>query len=202
MKRMRRITQVLVLAGLTGLLGTGSAALTSAYLSSREMAENRADFADNVIRIEEPDFNPDTKTGPGTTVYQKRVYLQNTGNIPVYARVRIAFSDPYAQECTSFTNSTGTFAANDLGSHLPSGWTEGGDGYYYCTLPLAPQASTPDLITTAATVFRDEIGPVDYEIYVRAESVQTRFAESGKHADVSWQDAWKQAEKKQEVKTQ
>ena len=59
MKRMRRITQVLVLAGVTGLLGTGSAALTSAYLSSREMAENRADFADNVIRIEEPDFNPD-----------------------------------------------------------------------------------------------------------------------------------------------
>ena len=190
-RRMHRFTQAMILAGMTWLIGTGSASLTSAYLSSREMAVNDTGFADNVIRIEEPDFDPNTKTGPGTTVYPKRVFLKNTGTVPVFARVRIAFSDPYAEKCTSFTNSTGTFAASDLGRHLPSGWTGGEDGYYYCTDPLPPNAATADLITSAATVFQDAVGPADYEIYVRAESIQTVFPREGDGRNVSWKDAWK-----------
>ena len=201
-KHMRRTAQLFALAGVTGLLGTGSAALTSAYLSSREMAENKAGYADNVIQIEEPDFNPDTKTSSGTTVYPKRVYLRNTGNIPVYARVRIAFSDPYAEECTTFSNRNGTFAANTLAEHLPAGWTAGADGYFYFTEALAPGAVTPDLITTAATVFREEAGPVDYEIYVRAESVQTGYVQENTYRDVSWNEAWNSPDRQQEERAQ
>ncbi len=189
-KRMCRPAQLLVLAGAAGLLGTGSAALTSAYLSSREMAKNSAGFADNVIRIEEPDFNPDTKTSTETTMYPKRVHLKNTGNVPVYARVRIAFSDPYAQECTSFTNSTGTFKAAELGAHLPPGWETGEDGCFYYTEALAAGAETSDLITGAATAFQSSFGPVDYDIYVQAESIQTTSAGNGNHAASSWKNAW------------
>ena len=193
----RKLAAVLALAGMTGFLTAGSAKATSAYLSSKEAAENRAGFADNRIVIEEPDFNPDTKTDYGTTVYPKRVNLKNTGNVPVYARVKIVFSDPAAEACTSFTNSQGTFPASQLKDHLPSGWVidaaEGADGFFYCTTPLAPGETSPDLIRSAATVFREESGRMDYDIYVRAESVQTkRDTGSGMH-ELTWQEAWKGA---------
>ena len=188
---MKRGTALLVLTGLAAVLSMGSAHLTAAYLSSREAALNNADYADNRIAVEEPDFNPDTKTDFGTTIYPKTVRIRNTGNVPVYARVRIEFSDPLAKECTSFTNSTGTFAASELDSHLPEGWVKSDPGGYYCyTKPLAPNEAAPDLIRTAATVFRQDAGKADYEIYVRAESVQTKGAVNGGTTERSWEEAW------------
>lgn len=192
-KNNRKWMALLSLVGLTGFLTAGSAKATAAYLSSREAAENRAAFADNRIVIEEPDFDPNTKTDPGTTVYPKRVNLKNNGNIPVYARVRLVFSDPRAEACTSFTNSEGTFPATELSAHLPQGWSVGDDdssGYYYCTEPLAPGSATPDLIRTVTTTFDAEHERVDYEIYVRAESIQTVSPETGVPSQRAWKDAW------------
>ena len=194
-RRYRRLAAVLSLAGVTGVLTAGSAQAASAYLSSREYAENSAGPADNRIVIEEPDFNPDTRTDYGTTVYPKRVNLKNTGTVPVYARVRLAFSDPRAEACTSFTNSEGTFPADELERHLPAGWVSGkayGLGeYYYLTEPLAANETSADLIRSAMTVFSAETGLIDYEIYVRAESIQTESVTAdGSVKEQTWNEAW------------
>ncbi len=200
-RHMKRGTALLVLAGFAAVLSTGSAKITAAYLSSRETAVNKAAFADNRIVIEEPDFNPDTKTDFGTTVYPKTVRIKNTGNVPVYARVRIEFSDPLAKECTSFTNSTGTFAASELDSHLPEGWvkSDAGGGYYCYTKALAPNETAPDLIRTAATVFREDTGRTDYEIYVRAESIQTKADAGSGMKELYWEEAWNRNAKNEEA---
>ena len=195
--KTRKLAAVLALAGMSGFLTAGSAKATSAYLSSREAVENNAGIADNRIAIEEPDFDPDTKTDYGTTIFPKRVNLTNTGNTPVYARVRLVFSDPQAEACTSFVNSKGTFPAMELSSHLPDGWVNGietglGD-YYYCTEPLAPGSTAPDLISSAVTTFGPDQDRLDYDIYVRAESIQIKrnISGSSEQSEQSWSDAWK-----------
>lgn len=200
-RHMKQWTSLFVLTGLAAVLSAGSANITAAYLSSREAAVNKADYGDNRIVIEEPDFNPDTKTDFGTTVYPKTVRIKNTGNVPVYARVRIEFSDPFAKECTSFTNSTGTFAASELDSHLPEGWVKSdeGGGYYCYTKALAPNETAPDLIRTAATVFREDTGRTDYEIYVRAESIQTKADTGSGMKELSWEEAWGRSAKNEEA---
>ena len=188
-QRMREAT---VCAAVICLLSAGSAGVTAAYYASSEKHSNPAGFAENTVEIREPDFNPKIVTDYGTTDYAKSVSVENTGSVPVYVRVRIEFSDPRAEQCSTITNSTGTFAASELKSRLPEGWTEGEERYLYYTKPLQPGQKTDELIQKVSTTFTEKSGKMDYDIYVRTESIQTKQAKTpgGEAADCSWKEAW------------
>ena len=200
--KLRNNIKAGIRAGAAGLLicglSCGSAAgITSAFLTSSEQSENLAGFAENTVLIREPDFPDHPTTGIGITTFPKRVYAENTGTIPVYIRVRLVFSDPAAEAASKLTNSTGTFPASELASHLPDGWVSGeaqGLGpFFYYTKPVDPTGTTTDLIQSVTTEFTGTTGQTDYDIYVRCESIQTLQAEApGKEVTPCTYDAaWK-----------
>ncbi|MBR2782734.1 MAG: hypothetical protein IKD93_00830 [Firmicutes bacterium] len=68
------------------------------------------------------------------------VTVMNTGGIDAFIRVAVIGNTVDADG-----NVTGDF---DLSGYLAgSGWTAGNDGYYYYSAPIAPQASTTELLT-------------------------------------------------------
>ncbi len=182
---------------LGGVIGAGTTGVTVAFLTSGEQAVNKTSFTDNTAWIREPDFSKDTRTDFGITSYPKRIYVENTAAIPVYVRISLEFSDPQVKADSTLTNSTGTFCAEQLADHLPEDWIYGGNNelgpYYYFTKAVEPGRTTSDLITAVSTEFKQETGIRDYEIYVRAESIQTCHSktEDGPAESMGYEEAWR-----------
>ncbi|MBR5429051.1 MAG: hypothetical protein IK116_00845 [Firmicutes bacterium] len=67
------------------------------------------------------------------------VTVQNTGGIDAYIRVAVI-----GNTVDDSGNVTGSF---DLSAYLAgSAWTQGSDGYYYYSAPVAPDGSTSELL--------------------------------------------------------
>ncbi len=189
----RKFIPVLALCGALAGIGTfGAVKITSAFLGSSEAHPNVVSFANNEVKITE-DFDKETKTDDGETVYKKAVSATNTGNIPIFVRVKIQFSDPFAEDLSEITNGKGTFKASELAENLPEGWVAGTgklDGYYYYTKAIAPGESTGNIIDQVKTTFASADEKYDYEIYVRSDSVQTKRTVGTETKDLTWQEAW------------
>ena len=191
-KRLKFIPKLVLCGVLSGIGTFGAVKVTSAFLSSSEEHPNAVSFANNEMDITET-FDKTTETDDGTTVYKKAVSAMNTGNIPVYVRMKILFSDPFAESLSEITNGSGTFAASELASNLPDGWTVGTgklEGYYYYTKAIAPSESTGNIIDQVKTTFSAADEKYDYEIYVRSDSVQTKRTTGTETKDLTWQEAW------------
>ena len=191
-KRLTLIPKLMLCGALSGIGTFGAVKITSAFLSSSEEHPNAVSFANNEVGITE-EFDKETETDDGTTVYKKAVSVKNTGNIPVFIRLKILFSDPHAEKLSEITNGKGTFSAAELKSNLPDGWTVGTgklEGYYYYTKAVAPGESTGNIIDQVKTTFSAADEKYDYEIYVRSDSVQTKRTDGTVTKDLTWQEAW------------
>lgn len=191
-KNLKLIPKLVLCGALSGIGTFGAVKITSAFLSSSEKHPNAVSFANNEVGITE-EFDKTTETDDGVTVYKKAVSVKNTGNIPVFIRTRILFSDPFAESLSEITNGKGTFAASQLSANLPDGWTAGTgklDGYYYYTKAIAPGESTGNIIDQVKTTFSSADEKYDYEIYVRTDSVQTKRTIGTETKDLTWQEAW------------
>ena len=191
-KKLKFIPKLVLCGVLSGIGTFGAVKVTSAFLSSSEKHPNAVSFANNELDITE-EFDENTETDGGATVYKKAVSATNTGNIPIYIRMKILFSDPFAESLSEITNDSGTFAASELASNLPDGWTVGTgklEGYYYYTKAVAPGESTGNIIDQVKTTFSAADEKYDYEIYVRSDSVQTKRTTGTETKDLTWQEAW------------
>lgn len=182
-----------VCAILSGLVTFGAVKLTAAYFENAETHVNNVSYGNNTTKIEEPDFTPDVKIDEGVNVYKKSVSIKNTGNTNAYIRIMLEFSDPAAEAVSEYTNSKGTFPASKLAENLPDGWVKGTGAlsdYYYYTTPVAPGKSTTAIINQVKTTFESKKEKFDYDIYVKSESVQTKYTVDGVTKDFTWEEAW------------
>ena len=184
---------ILVLcAVLAGGITFGTVKLATAYFHNAETHKNSYGVANNVIEIRE-EFTPPPAIDV-TSEYKKSVSVKNTGDVPVYARVLITWSDPYAEKDSEITNAKGTFAAEKLSENLPDGWVKSPGGkfgtYFYYTKSIAPGESTNEIIQKVKTTFAEGSEKYDYDIYVMSESVQTKRTVGTETKDLTWQEAW------------
>ena len=177
-----------------------------AYFTDNEQHENLISVQDNRIEIVEEYEPPD----PGEILqYKKAIAVKNTGEIPCYTRVRIAFSDDAVRRITSASPDGAAFYEMDkYPAHLPPGWVYipedesrkgqllGGYFYYKTVLPEADggesgREMTAKLTESFRTVFPSAEEAVPYDIFVYAESVQT-IGKNGKAfaGENAWEEAW------------
>ncbi len=134
--RKFRAGAALVAVSMVVLALAGTAELSAAYLMVRDSVDNAFILGTVTPSVAET-FDPAAGT-------KENVSVQNNGNAPVYVRALVLIS---WQDASGATLSAQPAAGTDyelVGAE--AGWTLGSDGYYYCTQPIQPGASTPILV--------------------------------------------------------
>ena len=153
-----------------------------AYYTNHQEVENTITVGQNITEIEE-NFVPD----PTSDVYQKSVQVVNTGDIPCYVRVYLAFSDEEVAGIAQLSSDGKTFyRLQEYMKHLPDGWVEGSDGYLYYTKLLSVNSKTSKLMSHVKTVWPADMDRHDFNLIVREESVQI----PANHPDADYRQAW------------
>ncbi len=98
---------------------------------------------------------------PDVSSWTKHVVITNTGDVPVYIRARA-----YAAS---------TFKLNYSGT----GWTDGGDGFWYCAAPIDPKKATDELLIKIDDIPTDVAEGDGFNVAVIYESVPVRYDENG-----------------------
>ncbi len=156
----------LAAVGVVALALVGAAELTSAYLLVRDSVDNAFILGTVVPSVTET-FDP-------AAGIKENVSVQNTGNAPVYIRALVLIS---WQDAAGATLSAQPAAGTDYDLVGPeTGWTLGSDGYYYCTNPVQPGASTPVLVKKLTDKSADAAR--DLCVDVIAQAVQASPAEA------------------------
>ncbi len=134
--RKFRAGAALVAVSMVVLALAGTAELSAAYLMVRDSVDNAFILGTVTPSVAET-FDPAAGT-------KENVSVQNNGNAPVYVRALVLIS---WQDASGATLSAQPAAGTDYDLVGPeTGWTLGSDGYYYCTQPIQPGASTPILV--------------------------------------------------------
>ncbi len=156
----------LVAVSIGALALAGAAELTSAYLMVRDSVDNAFTVGTVIPSVTET-FDPAAGT-------KENVSVQNNGNAPVYIRALVLIS---WQDAAGATLSAQPAAGTDYDLVAPeTGWTLGSDGYYYCTSPVQPGASTPVLVKKLTDKNAD--AGRDLCVDVIAQAVQASPAEA------------------------
>ena len=189
---------VLILVAVILIVGAGVGS-TAAYFRHAQTVNNVLSVGENTIEIAE-DYAPPKEMQPGENEYKKKVTVKNTGTVPCYVRVYAGFSDSAVENVSQLYNQNGWFDATSYPDNLPNGWAfvtpaddavVGDSGYYYYTEPLQPGKSTAPLFEKVKTTFAKAEDVQDYEIFVYAESVQTRDKDGMEFSGAEpWKDAW------------
>ena len=147
---------------------------TFAYLIDRDAAINQFYFCDNTIEIDE-EFDPPAKLEPNV-FFKKKPWVKNNGNLPVFVRVKVEFSNSAAEDFCYPLEIMGDW---DLI-----------DGYYYYKKILEPDKRTDTPVFEKVHI-RPDVSPaslVEFDIIIYAESVQVgEFTE----ADYANPSAWR-----------
>ncbi len=134
--RRFRAGAALAVVGVVALALAGAAELTSAYLTVRDSVDNAFILGTVAPSVTET-FDPAAGT-------KENVSVKNNGNAPVYVRALVLIS---WQDASGATLSAQPAAGTDYElTGAETGWALGSDGYYYCTSPVRPGASTPILV--------------------------------------------------------
>lgn len=162
-------TAVLLIAIIL-LLGAAVGSTVAFLIDKTEPVKNSFEYAKVSCEVTE-NFTNNKKDN---------VQVKNTGTIDAYIRAtyvvnwvdaqgNIASSDPAGYEYT-------------LTANLNNGWTNGSDGYFYYTSPVAPGASTAGSLLTC-TVTSPENPEYTLSVEILAEAIQST-------PDKAVQEAW------------
>lgn len=137
------------------LLGVG-AGVSYAYLTAEDNAKNQFQVSSVDIHVDE-NFDPPPDVVPGQVI-TKAPCVVSSSDKDCYVRVAVHFSDSAAEGfCEPLV--------------INSGWSDGGDGYYYWGNPLPPGQKTGTLFDSVK--IRQDAGNklAPFEILVYAEAV-------------------------------
>lgn len=187
----------MILTGFAAMICLTAVGGTAALFRAKSIINNQLSVGYNTITIKE-DFTPPKEMNTGENTYKKNVEVKNTGTVPCYVRVYVAFSDSNVAGVSELSpDGSSFFSAESYADHLPEHWTyieEPDDaelgGYYYYTEPVAAGKTTDALFEKVKTTFQTAADVQDYEIIVYAESVQTADKDG---AEFTGSDPWKQA---------
>lgn len=147
--------------------------ITYAYLISDDTEINAFTAGETVIEVEE-DYTPPEKLEPGTAI-NKKPWVENTGNLPCFVRMRADFSDSRAEAfCESLDINTGYWEYNSS------------DGYYYYKKLLMPGEKTEYLFTQIVIKKDSDLQDmIDFDVLVYAEARQ-----QGEYSADDYMKAW------------
>lgn len=147
-----------------------------AYLTGGDEKENTLTPGGNTSQIVEEYSEPALTAGEN--IFDKCVTVQNTGDIPCYVRVFLAFSDSAVADCSELSQDGTTFVPlADYRTGPGAGWSySSDDGFFYYAPVLEPGESTTPLLQKVKTTFPDQESVQSYEILVYEETVQTKDA--------------------------
>ena len=145
---------------------------TLAWLfDSSEKLENNFYIPDADIEIKE-EFNGSEKRDVGVT---------NNGEADVYVRVMLV--ETWQKEGQIVAKPEGAVVDYDFGS---SDWVKGSDGYYYYTMPLAVDATTPNLLDSATCTVPKGEALLKLEVVAQAiQSIPTDAVEEAWGVEVN-----------------
>ena len=179
---MAKNIQAIVAAGfLTVTVAALSFGGTFAYLTNTENRLNSIFVGENKITVDEDVGNLVAKPG---AVVDKKPFVENTGNLDCFVRMRVDFSTSVA----GLPNNEGGYCTLDYNT---TDWEyNADDGYWYYKHILPVGGSTEDnALFTTATISNDvaEDDMEEFDIYIYAESHQVGdFEESDYMSDVVW----------------
>ena len=184
-QRRRKRRRMRLLAGAAAVI---AAAVTIggifAYYTSHQQMTNTFTVGQNTSKITE-EFDPE----PDQDVYKKAVQIENTGNVPCYVRVYVAFSDEEVAGISQFSpDGKSYYPVSEYAKHLPDGWTAGSDGYLYYSKLLLVGGKTSKVITNVKTTWRPDMDRHDFDLIVREESVQVPVNQPGADYKAAWAD--------------
>lgn len=156
------------LAASMAVLAVGGSSL--AYFTDTDSADNVFTVGNIKIDLTEPNWDEEGEAEaeymyPGEPV-AKDPTVTNTGANPAVVRIKVTFPDGYG-----FTYRT-DYVTGKLGNN----WVDGGDGYFYYTLPLDTNASTDALFdqVVLGTNVTDDYSGDKKHIDVKVEAVQAQ----------------------------
>ena len=144
------LTAVVLLFATIGIFISG----TYAYFVSDSSSDNNKIVSGNLdVRIielqdagEEGDIEiTPMNVYPGTSVKQRKLVFKNSGNIPVYIRIKVEFElieseIPLSRDLSELISCNFMLGNEDAWEYL--------DGYYYYTAEIAPGTTTVSLFDT------------------------------------------------------
>jgi hypothetical protein len=157
LKWLRRKKVVLTLVA-AGVLLTGIAGTTVAWLTADSQLSNTFETAEVTCKINET-FEDGVKSN---------VSIRNTGTMDAYIRAALI---PVWKDGGSVAGipASLTDCTIDWSSVYGTSWVLGVDGYYYCTLPIQPGVDTPILIDECSAL---SSGSYRLELQISAQAVQ------------------------------
>lgn len=159
-RRSRKRPALLVALALLLCLTVGA---TVAWITTNTAATTNTFTPGSVSCAVEESFSGSSKTA---------AQIKNTGNTDAYIRAAVVANSVDAQG-----NITG--AADVTGCLYGNGWTVGEDGYYYYTVPVAPDASTGNLLKSG-------IDLTGKQVTILAEAIQSEPAAAREAAGWGW----------------
>lgn len=163
---------------------------TYAYLHVKERTVNEFTVGENIIELHE-DYEPPEKLEPGIS-FTKKPYVENTGNVPCFVRMRADFSNSKAEEFCELNINDEYWEKNTT------------DGYYYYKYLLEPntnketesKSETKPLFTTVKIKQVKDDGSdytvndmVDFDILIYAESCHCK-EHGGNCSDNEYKTVW------------
>ncbi|MEG0664548.1 MAG: TasA family protein [Clostridia bacterium] len=157
--------------------------ISYAFLIDKSYKTNSFTVGETVVEVKEEFIQPNELT-PGLS-FTKKPWVENTGNLPCFVRVIVAFSNNKAEEFCELNYNTGD-------------WEKNADGYYYYNKILEPGKQTSPLFTTV-TIKNEVIAGtpllktdmIDFEINIYAQSVHHVSHVGQPHLDDEFIQAFK-----------
>lgn len=201
---MNKKVRISLLVGLALLISFTSFKATQAYLTYQKNVKNTFTVGYNTIEVEE-DYDPPEEITTGETHFKKTIKVKNTGTVPCYVRVRMEYSDSDMKKFCSNILGTETVSAdvfpNDIERLSNGKWIYSEeDVCYYYTEPLNPNESTVNLLDSVMiSIGEDQKNQIkDFDIYVYAESIQTKINKDAGNGEIvaveasGYAQAWNQ----------
>lgn len=163
---------LLIAAACFLMLGTSFGA-TYAYLISDDTEINAFTVGETVIEVKE-EYTPPDKLTPGDPI-PKKPWVENTGNLPCFVRMRADFSDSRAEAF-----------CEKLDINTTDWYYDSADGYYYYKKLLNKGEKTSALFTKVqikSDTNQEDI--IDFDVLVYAEARQ-----QGEYPASDWKTAW------------
>lgn len=156
------------------LLAVGA---TLAYVFTQtEGVTNTFNPAEVACAVVENNGTPTTGSTVDTGSVKENVQIQNTGDTEAYIRVAVVINwmnedGTKVWAAKPVLSTDGTPGDYTIEYDLANGWFDGGDGFYYYSLPVAPTELTSVLIQEATLIGTAPTGTDDTQYYLSIEIV-------------------------------
>lgn len=202
----KRITpRVAVTCALAGALGIAGVAGVVAWLTAESNVQNQFVLSEVKPVVNEDGNQEGSRFENETSTVKQNVSVSNKGNVPIYVRAKIniywadvngnqLWDEPEPEPKESATGIIAGDYRLDMGTigenFVQGTWLVGQDGYYYWSLPLAPQSAEGDTPKTGNLI--DKLERINSNLHKDGRKLVCDVSVQGIQADPARavEEAW------------